>query len=126
LHNRDGNRIVQFGLRPVAWRLRSAEQPIGQYAGAAARIAVDHQAIGRGYRGGNGLVKRLPLKSRVPAAKHHPLQAAVAGHQLQLRRQERPVINDRTPRIRRTDGTDQIVPLVLSSDSHVFEPPDLC
>jgi len=88
----DGHGVVGFRLRPVARGLRAVEQPIGQNAGAAAGIAVDHQAIGCGEHGSDCLVDRASLEPPIAAAKNDPLQTTVAGHQLQCRGQERPVI----------------------------------
>src|SRR5215472_9251505 len=91
---RDGNAhgVVRFWLRPVASRLGAFEQSIRQNTGAAAGIAVDHQALRHSDRCTYGLLKGPTLKARVALAVHDPLQTSIARHKLQRRREERPIV----------------------------------
>src|SRR5262252_285969 len=65
LRHGDPHGIVRFRLRPIASRLCSSQQAICQDAGAAACVAVDHQAIRRSDRFSDRVFEVPPLETRV-------------------------------------------------------------
>src|SRR5215467_13415009 len=112
---RDGNAhgVVRFWLRPVASRLGAFEQSVRQNTGAAAGIAVDHQAPRHSDRCSYGLLKGPALKARVALAVHDPLQTSIARHKLQRRREERPIVLSRF-RIHQMNGGNVALLLATS------------
>src|SRR5260221_5222803 len=94
---RDGDRdgVVGFGLQPIARGLGAVEHTIGQDTRAAARIAIDHDAIRISRRRGNGLWHRAAVEAPIALAEQDALQTAIAAHELELWRQEWTVVRSR-------------------------------
>ena len=65
LRDRETDSVVRLRLRPVTSWLCSSESAICQNAGAAADVAIDHQAILPDNCAANGVLDRPPVEARV-------------------------------------------------------------
>src|SRR6266700_2547658 len=88
---RDGGRhgVVRTRLVPIAFRARTAEQPVDQDARAGALVAVDHDAGGIGERGGDGLLRAQAFKALIAFPEHDALHPPPARHELEDRKSTR-------------------------------------
>src|SRR3984893_15409790 len=83
LRDGDTDGIVRLRLRPVTRGFCASGYAVRQDAGAAASVAVAHQAIRPDDCAANRALEGPPLEARVALAVDDPLQAAIAGDELQ-------------------------------------------